>query len=230
MIGALLSGVSAAAITASLSGTPLTWSDLFTTTFNNTTGITTNRTYFMVYTPKVLPFTKCRLSIEAIVSGGYTVSKMYVGPVSATRSGFMFQSAPVPVTFDGGSPSVVLPASSSKLSDEISLTFTGDHALGVAFIISAATGSQRRILAPSNLWAAFAAAGDLFPDPSITTAGQIASTALWLIADMDVVYGHFVPVNKILASHQLLHVVKEGCSPPDAQIKAVNQSFYVVKG
>lgn len=235
MFGLLLCGTSAAAITASLADVPLVFSDLFTVSFNDSVGITTGRTYFTVHHPgaKVAPFTKLRLSIQTLLAS-LTVSKMYVGEVSATRTGFMFQSAPVQVTFDGGSASVSLPAGSSKQSDEVALSFSGAYALGIAWVASATGGAQRRLLTSGGVGINFDtifATTDVLPDPVSTGFSGDSGTEIFIVNDIDVAFAHYVAANRILTSQQGTHVIKEGSLPAlDNQIKTVNHSFYVVKG
>lgn len=235
MFSLLLCGTSATAIAASLADDPLVFSDLFSVTLNDAVGITTGRTYFTVHHPgsKVAPFTNLRLSIQTQLST-LTVSKMYVGEVSATRTGFMFQSAPVQVTFDGGSASVSLPAGSSKQSDEVALSFSGAYPLGIAWVASATGGSQRRLLSSGGIGLNFDtlfATTDALPDPVSTGFSADTGTEIYIVNDIDVAFAHYVASNRILTSRQGTHVLKEGSLPAlDNQIKTVNHSFYVVKG
>lgn len=236
MISLLLCGVSAAAITASLSAVPITWDSVFSTGYSSSAGnysAALNRTFLCVYSPETpqQASSKIRLSFLASSAGGYTLSKVYVGEVTATRSGYMFQSAPTPVTFDGGSASVSVPVASSKLSDEVDFDFSGGYKLGVAFIITAATASVRRHLNDATIpWTTYDAAGDNFPDPPNTGLVQTPFTQVLILSSLEVVFEDIVPVNRIKASSAAISVIKEGCSPvQDNAIRTVNQSFYVVK-
>jgi len=229
MISALLSGVSAAAMSAGL-GTPLPWTDLYTTSFNNSIGLTTNRTYMMVYNPGMLlsAFTKIRLTFQSRPSNTVTVSKVFVGEVAATREGYLFQNAPTEVKF-GGASGFSLAASSSIQSDETTVSFTGAFSLGICFVLTANSGSSFALLNDST-WFMTLAAGDVTPDPAMSGFTYYASADMTLLADIDVVNNSWLAASRIRASRQSIYVVKEGSAPSADGIKAVNQSFYVVKG
>lgn len=235
MISILLGSVSAAAITARLVTAPLVWVDLAATgvNSNSSSAASTGRTYVLRYDlkdgTKVKPVTKVRVSFVASANGPITLSKVYIGELVASRSGYVFQSTPVAITFDGGSASVTIAAGASKTSDEMTVSFSGCYSLGVAFILSAITGSQRRIITAAN-WSMLDISGDQFPDPPIASYVTSSNSAA-ILNDIDVVYGHFLSAGQLRASMQNVHIVKEGFLPSlDNQIKAVNQVVYIVKG
>lgn len=229
MISALLSGVSAAAMSAGL-GTPLPWTDLYTTSFNNAVGLTSNRTYMMVYNPGMLlsAFTKIRLTFQSRTSNPMTVSKVYVGEVSATREGYLFQNAPTEVKF-GGASGFSLAASSSIQSDETTLSFTGAFALGVCLVLTATSGLSLIRLSDST-WFTTLATGDVTPDPAMSGFTYYIPAGVLLLADIDVVNSSWLAASRIRASRQSVYAVKAGSLPVADGIKTVNQSFYVVKG
>lgn len=229
MISALLSGISAAAMSAGL-GTPLPWTDLYTTSFNNAVGLTSNRTYMMVYNPGMLlsAFTKIRLTFQSRTSNPMTVSKVYVGEVSATREGYLFQNAPTEVKF-GGASGFSLAASSSIQSDETTLSFTGAFALGVCLVLTATSGLSLIRLSDST-WFTTLATGDVTPDPAMSGFTYYIPAGVLLLADIDVVNSSWLAASRIRASRQSVYAVKAGSLPVADGIKTVNQSFYVVKG
>lgn len=229
MISALLSGISAAAMSAGL-GTPLPWTDLYTTSFNNSIGLTTNRTYMMIYNPGMLlsAFTKIRLTFQSRPSNTMTVSKVYVGEVTATREGYLFQNAPTEVKF-GGASGFSLAASSSIQSDETTVSFTGAFSLGICLVLTAHSGSSFTRLIETG-WVTTLATGDATPDPTMSGFTFYGSASMLLLADIDVVNSSWLAASRIRASRQSVYAVKEGSAPSADGIKAVNQSFYVVKG
>ena len=229
MISALLSGISTAAMSAGL-GTALPWTDLYTTSFNSAVGLTSNRTYMMVYNPgmPLSAFTKIRLTFQSRVSNTMTVSKVYVGEVTATRGGFLFQNAPTEVKF-GGASGFSLAASSSIQSDETNLAFTGAFALGVCLVLTANSGLSLTRLIDST-WFTTLATGDVTPDPAMSGFTYYTFAGMLLLADIDVVNSSWLAASRIRASRQSVYAVKEGSLPVVNGIKAVNQSFYVVKG
>lgn len=229
MMSTFLCGVSAAAITAQLTSTPLTWTDLFTSGLNNTNALTSGRTYMMRYTGvRPAPFTNVRMTFSCTSGATLTVSKVYIGEVASDRSGYFFQSAPTQVFFDGGSASFSLSGVSSKLSDEIDFDFSGARALGIALYLSARSGSVPRLINGTTA-RTYYVAGDSASDP--TNAATVEpSTNLILLSDVDVVLGIDLVVNKILASRQAVSIVKEGSAPSQADyIRTTNQVLYVVK-
>lgn len=233
MLPILLCGVSAAAINAQLGFTPASWSDLWNTTFNNSTGIGNNIFHQMIFpNVRVLPFNKIRITLECRLSASFTLSKVYVGESSFSRENYLFEKPATQVTFNNGSASVSLSGASSIVSDEIDFEYTGASPLAITFIVTANTGYANRVIADYNQHACFSkTSGDTLPDPTNASYILNSSNSFWLVKDIDVVYNHFLTSNKILNSRQKAYVVKGGNSPiTDNQINTTKHNVYVVRG
>ena len=222
--------VSAASLAAVLGPVTISWSTVWTQAFSDTVGAGSGRTYVMLYAPAipVPPLSRVRLRLVTNVSNPMTIGKLFIGRVSQTRSGFVFQEAPTQVTFDGGSPSVVLPASTTKLSDEVTYNYPGGGQLGFAMFPTAHAGSWRRVLS-QVVWVGGDSAGDTASDPAVGTLVK-TNSGMQMLGTIDVIPSFVIPENRIRISRQTLHSIKEGANPAPAAIKISTQNLYAVKG
>ena len=231
MLAILLCGVSASAITASLGAVPLVWTVLNDVVFDNNSGsVATNLTYvYSLNTPTHIPsFTNIRLTFTAHASNPFNILKCYVGRLSVDRADYMFQEAATPVTFNGGSVSVNIPATQSKVSDNIPFVFNGGAKLVIALVM-AAGNTARRLLNTGTGWSLYQAAGDLLPDPASSSFLVSSGLSLCGLDNIEVTYDYFGNDNQIHTSSTTMSVVKEGAVPQDNKIRAVKQVFAVVK-